>query len=199
MADKKTVRDEAPPPHDEGTFAAVCVDVVDLGMHPEKFQDQPTALKDKTALVFQTENAEGSDEPRYISIELTTSMGKKSNMRKFLEAWRGKAYTEEEARKQGIPLDKLEGQAGLLSVTHKTSGKGNLYALIQSIMPLPKQMRDGLPDTTKYERAEFWAKKKAEYAKATQEYSQGKITKAPAPHGDETPDDAPDEDDDLPF
>lgn len=198
MSDKKTVRDEAPPPHDEGQFAAVCVDVIDLGLNVEKFQDQPAEVKDKTALVFQTENAEGEDKPRYIAQEFSTSMGKKSNMRKFLEGWRGKPYTEDEARKQGIPLDKLEGVSALVTVAHKTSAKGNLYAVIQTITPLPKPMRDAVPNTSGYKRAEFWDKKKKEYAEAVAEYH----AKAGPKGGTSTvnePLDEEDDDSDLPF
>ena len=198
MADKKTIRDEAPPPHDEGQFAAVCVDVIDLGFNVEKYQDQPAELKDKTALVFQTENAEGEDKPRYIAQEFATSMGKKSNLRKFLEAWRGKPYTEDEARKQGIPLDKLEGVPCLVTVAHKTSLKGNLHAVIQSIMPLPKQMREAVPSAASYKRPEFWEKKKTEYAAAVAEYT-AKNTKASKATDVNEFDESPDDTDDLPF
>lgn len=165
MSDKKTVRDEAPPPHDEGQFAAICVDVIDLGLNVEKFGEQPAELKDKTVLVFRTEAGENGH-PREIAQEFTTSMGKKSNMRKFLESWRGKPYTDEEARKNGIPLDKLDGVGALLTIAHKTSQKGNAYAVIQAIVPLHKKMQDAMPSAAGYKRADFWAKKKDEYAKA---------------------------------
>lgn len=161
MADRKTVKDEAPPIHDAGQFVAVCCDVIDLGLNVEQFQGQPPEIKDKTALVFLTVSEDGT-EVRQISQEFTTSMGKKSNMRKFLEGWRGKPYSEEEAKK-GVPLDKLEGVPALINVAHRTSLKGNEYAFIQTIGPLPKAMKDTVPGIASYQRPEFWEKRKAEY------------------------------------
>jgi hypothetical protein len=205
MADKKTVKDEAPPPHEAGQFAAVCVDVIDLGLNVETFQGQPPEIKDKTALVFRTENAEGEDKPRYIHQEFATSMGKKSNMRKFLESWRGKAYTDEESRKNGIPLDKLDGVGALITVAHKVSAKGNTYAVILSIAPLPKQMRDAMPAANGYKRPEFWDKRKASYRAAVEEFQNKagvaadlKAQNATQEFGD-YPEVSDVEDDDLPF
>lgn len=201
MADKKTVKDEAPPPHDEGQFAAVCVDVIDLGFNVEKFGDQPRELKDKTALVFRTENAEGQDRPRYIHQEFTTSMGKKSNMRKFLESWRGKPYTDDEAKKTGIPLDKLEGVGALLTVAHKISGKGSTYAIIQSIQPLPRQMKDTQPAANGYQRPDFWTKRKADYAASVEKFQQehGRKSAVQAQAAEDFSDYPANDDDDLPF
>lgn len=165
MADRKNVKDEAKefPQHPEGPVAAVCVDVVDLGLRPESFQGQPAVAKDKTALVFRTAETREDGKPWELSIELTTSLGKKSNMRRLLEAWRGKPYTDEETKKQGIPLDKLAGVPALLTVSHQVSAKGNTYAKIMAVGPLPKAMAALTPSTSGYERQEFWAKKQAQY------------------------------------
>ena len=197
MADKKTLKDEAPPIHEAGQFAALCVDVIDLGYNVEQYQNQPPELKDKLALVFRTEGLDEKGKPRYTTQEFTASIGKKSNLRKFLEAWRGKAYTDDEARKQGIPLDKMEGVPALITVAHKVSGKGNEYAHILSIAPLPKQMRESAPTSEGYERPEFWTKKKAEYAEAVAKFNAGHAK----PDVGEYPETLDDEDSDssLPF
>lgn len=169
MADKKTVKHEAAPPHDAGQFVSVCCDVIDLGLNVEQFQGQPPEVKDKTALVFLTVSEDGG-EVRQISQEFTTSMGKKSNMRKVLESWRGKPYTDDEAKK-GVPLDKLEGATALITVAHKTSGAGNEYAIIQTIGPLPKAMKELVPGLKDYKRAEFWEKRKVEYRLAVEKHN----------------------------
>lgn len=173
MSDKKTVKDEAPTydPHPKGQFAARCGDVIDLGFKVESFQQQAPELKDKTALVFRTDaEAREDGKPMHISQEFTTSMGKKANLRKFLEAWRGEPYTDDEAKK-GIPLDKLEGVPALITVAHKTSGRGNTYAVIAGIAPLPRKMLADAPTLEGFERAEFWAKRKAEYAAGAQAHA----------------------------
>jgi hypothetical protein len=202
MADKKTVKDEAPPPHDEGQFAAICVDVIDLGLNVETYQQNPPEIKDKTVLLFRTESVRDG-KPQHIHQEFSTSMGKKSNMRKFLESWRGKPYTDEEVKKQGIPLDRLEGVLCLMTVAHKVSGKGNTYAFIQSIAPLPPKMRDGAPTAEGYERAEFWAKRKAEYAASVEAHGAKTGHGAKAAGGSagfaDYPESMDEQDDDLPF
>ena len=164
MADEKTLRDDKPTitPHPADTFAAVCCDVIDLGLTVEEYEGK-TSLKDKVAIGFRTEAVQDNGQPHHIYREFTATFGPKANLRKFLEAWRGKAYTDDEAKKQGIPLHKLVGHPALVSIAHKVSRAGNTYAIISSIMPLPKAMRDGVPTLDGYERGEWWAKKKLEY------------------------------------
>ena len=194
MPDEVTARDHGQgfTPHDEGQFAAVCVDTINLGQRVEQFAGRPARIVDKCALVFVTDS-EG--ETKDISIEFTVSMGEKANLRKFLETWRGKSYTPEQA-KQGVPVHKLVGQPCLLSVEHKASAKGRTYGKIASVAPLPKKMDP--PAVNGYTRAEFWLEKIAAYkAEAASWVAQ---QKAAAMSGDEPPlDESQAEDDDLPF
>src|SRR5690349_9680772 len=131
MADKVTAtnQDSKFKPHREGNdFLGLCVDVIDLGETTVAFPNKPTYLAQKCALVFRTgeKNPETGD---YIDVsaEFTVSMGEKANLRKFLESWRGKPYTQEQID-AGVPVDKLEGNWALLAVAHKKSAKGRTYA-----------------------------------------------------------------------
>lgn len=163
MADKLTLKggeDQKFAPHPEGQYAAVCVDFLDLGPKVEQYGDEPAKLTYKVALVYHTGEMNG-DKPYEVSVEVTASMHEKATLRKLLEDWRGKSYTEDELR-HGIPADKLAGVPCLLTVEHKKSGKGRLYAKIRGINPLPKGMPK--PELPKYERAAFWEERKAEYA-----------------------------------
>jgi len=193
MPDEVNARDKGGnfTPHDEGQFAARCVDTIDLGQRIEQYQSQPARVVDKAAIVFVTDS-EG--ETKDIAIEFTVSMNKKANLRKFLEGWRGKSYTEEQAKK-GVPLHKLVGQGALVSVEHHTSGTGRTYGKIASISPLPKSMAAPAPDG--YKRPEFWAERKKRYAEEAAQWA-AKVAKAQGePQPDECSDD--DSDDDLPF
>jgi len=156
--------------HPEGQFIGVCVDTIDLGENVERYQDQPAKLAHKCVLMFRTgeRNEETGD---YIDIgrEFTVSMGKKSNLRPFLEQWRGKAYTEDQVD-EGVPLHKLTGQPALLTVSHKTSGQGRTYANITACVGVPKQMKDGIGQYTDYVRAEYWTEKKKTYADAARKF-----------------------------
>lgn len=173
MTDQVTARDKSEgsfTPHSEGQFAAVCVDVVDLGQRVEQWPGSPDRIVDKCAIVFGTDS-EG--ETKDIASEFSLSMHEKAKLRKFLEAWRGKSYTDEQA-KQGVPLDKLVRKGALISVEHKTSGKGRKYAVIATIAPLPKQM--DAPASDGYERPKFWAERKTQYAEEAKKWAASQMT-----------------------
>jgi hypothetical protein len=63
-------------------------------------------------------------------------MNEKSNLRKDLESWRGRGFTEQECK--AFDITKLLGVPCMLNVIHKTNNKGNKYATIGSISPIPK-------------------------------------------------------------
>ena len=131
-----------------GTYVARCYSMVHLGtikesyMGEEKYVNKvrltfelPTEMK-----VFKEENGE---QPQVISKEFTLSLGDKSNLRAFLNSWRGKALTEDECKSFDIAV--LAGKACTLSIIHKTSKvSGNTYAEIASIGGVMKGMQ--VPD-----------------------------------------------------
>jgi hypothetical protein len=185
--------------HDTGQFVGQCVDTIDLGEKVESFPGTPDKLAHKCAIVFRTgERNEDTGEYIDISREFTVSMGDLANLRKFLEQWRGKPYTPDEIE-QGVPLHKLAGNHGLLTIAHRTSGKGKVYANVTACVGVPKQMRSSLVDyMSGYERAEYWETRKKEYAEGAKKFraengapSNGEFDDFPAA--------STDEDDDLPF
>lgn len=127
-----------------GTYVARCYSMIHMGtvkesyMGEEKFVNKvrltfelPTELK-----VFKEENGE---QPQVISKEFTLSLGDKSNLRAFLNSWRGKALTEDECKAFDIAV--LAGKACTLSIIHKTSKvSGKTYAEIASIGGVMKGM-----------------------------------------------------------
>lgn len=150
-------------PHPEGQFVAVCVDTIALGERARSFQGAPTKVQAMCAIVFMsTEINQETGEPHDVHSEFAISMNSKASLRLFLEAWRGKAYTDEQA-KAGVPVDKLVGHYALISVEHHKSASDRTYAKIKSLMPLPKGFTRPEIDTAGYERAEFWEKRKAAY------------------------------------
>jgi hypothetical protein len=188
-------------PHPEGQYVGQCVDTIDLGEKVQDFPGSTPYLGASCALVFRTgeRNADTGD---YVDIarEYTVSMGEKSNLRKDLERWRGKAYTKEQIE-AGVPLDKLTGNHALLTVSHRVSGKGRTYANITAIVGVPKQMASTVDRYDDYVRDEYWAQKKAEYAEAAKRFREESAprTKATGGEFEDFPDALADEDDDLPF
>lgn len=188
---KDTSTSYAPAP--EGQHQAVAVDVVNLGERVETFQGQNPKVVQKVALVYQIDEVNPDTGKRFeIAVEKTLTFGEKAGLRKWLEAWRGKKYGDEEARTNGAPLHKLVGVNGLITVEHKTSKQGRVYGMASNITPLPKGMTPIAP--SEYQRADYWAKRKEEYAGtvAAHRAIQG------GPHHDEPPP-LPEDDDDLPF
>lgn len=196
MADTITAKgtDSKYKTHPEGQFVAQCVDAIDLGERVEEFAGKPKKLAHKAALVFRTgEKNEDTGDFIDISREFTVSMGELANLRKFLEQWRGKPYSADQIA-AGVPLHKLAGNHGLLSVAHRTSGNGRTYANITACVGVPKQMADKLPNyIAGYGRADYWQERKDEYAKVAKAFR----AEAGAPSDDDYP--APDADDSLPF
>jgi len=138
--------------------------VVNLGTKIEQFQDGPIREVDKAALVFVSGERNEDESLRLVTVEMTVSMHEKSNMRKFMESWRGKSYTDEQAQK-GVPLHKLHGIPALMSIEHITTRQGRTFAKVVSIGPLPKKMDP--PDKMlleEYIRPDFFAERKKEYA-----------------------------------
>ena len=189
-------------PHPEGQFVGQCVDVLALGDKVQDFPGTEPYLAPTCALVFRTgEQNHETGECIDIAREFTVSMGEKANLRKFLEQWRGRPYTKEQVT-AGVPIDKLTGQHALLSVAHRTSGKGRVYANITACVGVPKAMLATVTAYTDYVRAEYWETKKQEYAEAAARFKADQSPKATKHDG--TFDDFPaaledDDDSNLPF
>lgn len=180
-------------PHPEGQFPMVCVDVVDLGLKIEQFPGQPAREVPKVALVFVSGERQEDESLMLVTSEMTLSAGEKANLRKFLEHWRGKSYSDDQVRK-GLPVTKLHSQAALVSVEHVLTRANRTFAKISAISPLPKQVP--APDAklvTEYERPKFFADRKAAYAEAVKKFRAEAGVEASDPA---VTDDA---DDDLPF
>ena len=129
-------------PAPAGSHVARCFRVLDLGTHDENWQGNVNSNR-KILLQFELPNEkhvfheERGEEPFTVQREFTASLGKKANLRAFLEGWRGRSFTDEELKKFDIAA--LAGKACLVNVIHKESN-GKTYANIQSAMVLPKGM-----------------------------------------------------------
>lgn len=127
----------APP----GAWAAVCVDVVDLGMLKVAFGGKEKT-QHKVRLVWQIEEVRPDNKPYSVSKRYTLSLHEKASLRKDLESWRGRPFTDEEL--QGFDLEILLSKAALLNVISETKN-GSTYSNVASIMRLPKSMQAPTP------------------------------------------------------
>jgi len=123
-----------------GNHIARCYEMIQIGTVVEKTGIYAGKETHKVRLTWETPD-ETHDfgkglQPFLISKEFTLSMNEKATLRKMLESWRGKAFTDDEAKK--FDVTKLLGKPCMLNVIHKKSGAGKDYADISSISTLPK-------------------------------------------------------------
>lgn len=182
-------------PHPDGQFVGQCVDMIDLGEHVHSFAGDDQYIEQRCAIVYRT-GQKNPDTGDYIDVnkEFTVSMGERSNLRKHLEQWRGKAYTPEQV-KAGVQLDRLTGNHALLTIAQKPNKAGTrTYAEITACVGVPDMMKAACQDYYDYIRADFWTTRKAEYAAEVARFRSEMAT--PPAHEEAPP---VDDDDDLPF
>lgn len=164
-------------PTPAGTHQAVCVDVIDKGLQPNKFK--PGTTQQKIDIAWQIGETRDDGKPYMVFKRYTLSINEKANLRHDLESWRGRAFTREEEMR--FDVESVIGANCLVSIQHNTNGD-KTYANVMSVMPLLKGMARLTPS--------------ADYVRVCNR------TEQPEAH-DETPPEretpAPITDDDIPF
>ena len=124
-----------------GTHVARCYSMVHVGTVQWEYNGE-VKHTDKVRLTWELPNEtkvfkeENGEQPFVISKEYTLSMHEKSNMRKDLESWRGKAFTEGEC--ENFDITNLLGVVCQLSIVHKKATNGNVYDNVGSVVTLMK-------------------------------------------------------------
>jgi hypothetical protein len=124
-----------------GNHIARCIEMIHIGTITEDSTSIYAGKQvNKVRLTWETPDElhdfGKGPQPFMISKEFTLSMNEKATLRKMLESWRGVAFKEEEAK--AFDVTRLLAKACMLSVIHKTSRTGKVYAEISSIASLPK-------------------------------------------------------------
>lgn len=123
-----------------GTHVMRCYRMIELGTVTSDFQGETKQLK-KVRLEWELPNElhefkEGEGErPFSIGKEFTLSMHEKSNLRILLESWRGKRFTDEEAK--CFDVTKLLGQPCMGSII-ETKKNDKIYNNLSNVSTLPK-------------------------------------------------------------
>jgi hypothetical protein len=135
---RKTGGDFKPAP--EGLHQAVCCDVWEPWVRESKFGKQEVIR-----IVWQLEETikgdDGSDTGKRFQVNqvYTTKLGEKANLRKALESWRGRKFTEEELK--GFDVEKLIGVNCQILIQHSDpTDDGTVFANVKTITPLGKGM-----------------------------------------------------------
>ena len=169
------------PKLENGVYTAISSMMIDLGGQRSSLDNN---VRRKIIIVWNIigEFIEVNKEklPRVMSKEYTFSINEKSNLRKDLQAWRGKAFTEEELEGFNI-LTIMNKPCQLQIINEEKNGKN--YNNISAIMAMPKGMEvEPLDETTVFitNNPETWEK----YAKIPK-WIREKIKKAEGFEGSE--------------
>lgn len=120
-----------------GTHGAVCVGVFDIGTQRGQYQGKPT-LTHQIIVAFEIDElitrGEYAGKRFMMSKWYTLSLHEKANLRKDLESWRSKPFSESELA--GFDVEKVIGVPCLLTIAATENDKRKITA----ISPLPKGM-----------------------------------------------------------
>lgn len=136
-----------------GAYIGRCYSVIDLGtqhssgQYGEKMQHK---LQLRWELFGEDEDGnpltidvDGKDMPLTISKSYTVSLHEKSGLRRDLAAWRGRDFTDEEAK--AFDVSKLLGAYCMVNVTSSESN-GKTYSNVAGLTPLPGALKNAKPE-----------------------------------------------------
>ena len=126
-------------PIPEDLHLAVCYGIWDIGT---QFSERYGKAVHKVVIVWELPGCRGEFEqdgikknlPRAISKRYTLSLHKKADLRKDLESWRGRKFSDEELK--GFDVKKLLGIPCQIQVLH-TKNEDKVYANIAAITKAP--------------------------------------------------------------
>lgn len=117
----------------EGIYPAVCVDIVNLGIVQGAYGAKP-----KVRIVWQLDLVdEGHDRRFDVARVYTLSLHERSALRKDLESWRGRKFSDAELD-GGFDLERLIGIGAQVQVTQSLGDDGTVYANVATVIPLVK-------------------------------------------------------------
>ncbi len=135
-----------------GAYIGRCYSLIDLGtqlttgQYGEKLQHK---LRIGWELFGEDENGEpltidvdGKEMPLTITKGYTVSLHEKSGLRRDLAAWRGKDFTDDEAK--GFDVSKLIGAYCMVNCTVSESN-GKTYTNVAGLTPLPGALKNAKP------------------------------------------------------
>jgi hypothetical protein len=152
-------------------------------------------------------DVDGQDMPMTISKSYTVSLHEKAGLRKDLSAWRGRDFTEDEAK--AFDISKLLGAYCMVNVTtSETNGK--TYSNVAGLTPLPAALKNAKPagvheilkfdlDAPDVAILESFHDKLKDAIKSSPEWAMHMKKQSGGSGFDDMPDDFPHEETEVPF
>ena len=112
---------------DKGRYAAICYQIVDMGTTNQEYEGK-VSKKKQVRITFETTSEMMADgRPFSINQTYTASLSTMANLRKHLESWRNKNFTEEE--EAGFDISNLLGCSADVEVGHTSGGNPKIIGL----------------------------------------------------------------------
>ncbi|MCA0270262.1 MAG: hypothetical protein LCH53_13745 [Bacteroidetes bacterium] len=125
-------------PAPEGTYGAVCVDVVDLGMQTITGQ-YGTRTEHRVRIVWEIDEQKEDGKRFIVSERYKLSLHEKAGLRKMLDTWRGQPFTAQDLE-EGFDLERLLNAPAMVTVVHREGKEGQVYDNVRAVTRLPKGM-----------------------------------------------------------
>jgi len=135
-----------------GAYIGRCISVIDMGTQRTSGQfgeKMVHKVQLRWELFGEDSNGEpltvefqGKSMPMTISKSYTMSLHEKAGLRKDIQSWRGKDFTEDEAK--GFDISKLLGHYCMVNVTQSESG-GKTYSNVAGLTPVPSALKNAKP------------------------------------------------------
>jgi hypothetical protein len=124
-------------PAPAGNQLAICVGVIDLGTQFSAYYNE---WKPKIMLQWELADEMMADgRPFMVNQRYSLSLHERSALRKILQSWRGRPFTDEEAA--GFDVKGVLGAPCFLTITHAKSTQGDgVFANVDSVNLLPKRV-----------------------------------------------------------
>lgn len=139
-----------PPPEGDfelppaGTHLAVCYRVIDLGTQDTSHNGQ-AKRQHKILVSWELPDEKMKDDrPFTISQRYTWSVSDKATLRKHLESWRGKNFTDADFGPNGFNIKNIIGVGCVLTITHTDKGDKH-YANVVAVGKLMKGQKAPAP------------------------------------------------------
>jgi hypothetical protein len=120
---------ELPPP---GPTPAVCWKVFDVGMQASTQGNPRHRLLVYWEIDVRYTSGDYKGKRMLVSQEYTASLSQKGYLRRDLESWRSKPFTEQEL--QGFDIYTVEGKPCLLNIIHNPGKDSKVWANVQGVM-----------------------------------------------------------------
>jgi len=134
-----------------GRHLSRCYRVIDLGTQATVIKGKPKTPR-KILIQFEVHSEDelgnptviDNGDPMVVGKNYTLSLGDMASLRHDLRSWRGREFTPDELKE--FHLQNLLDQWAMLDIIHTPSHDGRTYANIDSIKPVPPNIKKaGLP------------------------------------------------------